>query len=65
LRPDGEPLVELWSCFRSLRTCDRQAHDSAINASLQSSAWTSALTNDEHTASETIKPLSPFIALRL
>jgi len=60
-RSDSEPLSDRRSCSRPLPTGDRQAHDSAINASLQSSARTSELANNEHSASEKIELLSAII----
>ncbi len=59
-RSDSEPF-DRRSCSRPLRTGDRQAHDSAINASLQSSARTSELANNEHSASKKIELLSAII----
>jgi hypothetical protein len=58
---DGEGLSEPRSCSRSLRAGSRQAHDSAISASLQSSARTRELANNEDSAIETIKLLSIFM----
>src|SRR5262249_27696727 len=58
----GEFLSELESCSRSLRTSDRQAQDSAISDSLQSSARTTELSNNEQSANEaTTEFLTAFI----
>jgi len=60
-RSDAEAAPEVGRCAGFLGTCDRQAHDSANSASLQSSARTSELANNEHSASETIQVFSAVI----
>src|SRR5215831_1464544 len=54
-------LSELRCCARSLFASERQAQDSAISASPQSSASARELANSEHSTSETIEIVTAFI----
>ena len=53
-------LRELLTCFCPLWTSDQQAQDSAISESLQSSARTRELANNEHSATKANELLSTF-----